>query len=89
MKHCMVKDCPKPVAARGACATHYKRWSRGKADYALPSPMDPSTAGKLGGAIGGRHGKKSGVIKGFALDRQRASRAGKIGGQVSRRYKHA
>lgn len=38
--------------------------------------------------IGAKGGKKTG-LKGFALDRERASRAGQIGGRISRRGKSA
>ncbi len=39
------------------------------------------------GAIGGRKGAKDGAIKGFAADRERARRAGILGGQRSKRGK--
>ncbi|WP_050979776.1 hypothetical protein [Fictibacillus macauensis] len=28
MKICMIEDCEKPVAGRGLCHMHYKRWAR-------------------------------------------------------------
>lgn len=49
---------------------------------------DPLWYKKMG-AKGGSKGKADGVIKGFALDRERASAAGKIGGRVSRRRYYA
>ena len=39
------------------------------------------------GAMGGKLGSAEGVIKGFAANRELASRAGKIGGMKSRRVK--
>ena len=42
---------------------------------------------KIIGAKGGVKGAEHGVIKGFALDRQRAIEAGKIGGKISKRGK--
>lgn len=35
--------------------------------------------------IGQKGGKKSGILKGFALNRELASKAGKKGGSISRR----
>ena len=37
--------------------------------------------------IGQKGGKKSGILKGFALNRELASKAGKKGGSISRRGK--
>ncbi len=39
------------------------------------------------GTIGGRRGKADGTVKGFALDPERARRAGRVGGVISRRGK--
>lgn len=47
---------------------------------------DPDFYARIG-AIGGRKGKADGVIKGFAANPELARRAGKKGGQISRRGK--
>lgn len=85
MKHCMVKDCRYPVRARSLCSMHYWYWWSGKLKVKPPAPMTKAAAG----AIGGSRGKKDGTIKGFGANRELASRAGTIGGRISRRYKHA
>ncbi len=45
---------------------------------------DPDFYKKIG-SLGGSKGAKDGTIKGFALDRDRAVRAGAKGGKISKR----
>ena len=45
---------------------------------------DPDFYKKIG-SLGGSKGAKDGTIKGFALDRDRAVRAGAMGGKISKR----
>lgn len=58
----------------------------GKKCAAKLKAKDPDYYRKLG-KLGGRYGAKDGVTKGFALNRERARRAGRIGGSVSKRKK--
>lgn len=49
MKPCTVNECPRPLLARGMCATHYGRWRSGKPVGTAElrrSPGDPTATEK-------------------------------------------